>query len=127
MVEEAPEQATMPELVLDPMVIITPTTEVEIPKDPQQVPTPVSNPSQTNKFPFSPRFIEDKELDEAWGKISDRQAKTSPDTIFAEYNDVAIRVSIYNHFPSFLKVYKKLKEGCYLCSTWSRTMLWSED
>ena len=100
-VEEAPEQASVPELVLDPVVILTPSAEVEIPKDPQQVPTPVSNSSQIDKFPFSPRFIEDNELDKVWGTISDRQAKTGPDVIFAEYNDVAIRVSIYDHFYSF--------------------------
>ena len=35
-----------------------------------------------------------RELDEAWGKVSDRQAMIGPDTIFAEYNDLAIRVSI---------------------------------
>ena len=100
-VEEAPEQVSVPELVQDPIVILTPSVEVDIPEDPQQVPTPVDNSSQANKLPFHPRFIEDKELDEVWGEISDRQAKTGPDTIFAEYNDVAILVSIHDHFQSF--------------------------
>ena len=63
MVKEAPEQASVPELVQDPVVILTLSAEVDIPKDPQQVSTPVGNSSQTNKFPFCPRFIEDKELD----------------------------------------------------------------
>ena len=66
----------MPASAQDPLVILTPSVEVDIPEDSQQVPPLVGNSSQSNKFPFCPRFIEDKELDEAWGKISDRQAKT---------------------------------------------------
>ena len=95
-IETAPEQVPMPASAQDPLVILTPSAEVDIPGDSQQVPLPVGNSSRSNKFPFHPRFIENKELDEAWGKISDRQAMIGPDTIFAEYNDLAIRVSIFN-------------------------------
>ena len=82
-------------------MILTPSAEVDVSEGPQQFPTPVGNSSQPNKFSFCPRFIEDKELDEVWGKVLDHQAKTDPDTIFAEYNDVAIRVSIHDQFHSF--------------------------
>ena len=99
-VKEAPEQVAAPASAQDPLVILTPSVEVDIPEDSQQVPPPVGNFSKSNKFPFNPRFIEDKELDEAWGKVSDRQAETGPDIIFAEYNDVVIRVSIYDHLHS---------------------------
>ena len=99
-VEKAPEQVPMPASAQDPLVILSPSAEVDAPRDSQQVPPPVGNSSRSNKFPFNPRFIEDKELDEAWGKISNHQAETGPDTIFSEYNDVAIRVSIYDHLHS---------------------------
>ena len=100
-VETAPEQVPMSASAQDPLVILTPSTEVDIPGISQQVPLPVGNSSQSNKFPFHPRFIENKELDEAWGKVSDRQAMIGPDTIFAEYNDLAIRVSIFDQLYSF--------------------------
>ena len=93
-VEECSEQVSAS--AQDPLVILTPSVEVDIPGISQQVPPPVGNFASPNKFPFHPRFIENKELDEAWGKISDRQAMIGPDTIFAEYNDLAIRVSIFN-------------------------------
>ena len=93
-IEEAPEQVSKPTVELDPLVVLTPSAEVDAPKGPQQVPTNVGNPSQPNKFPFRPRFINDKELDEAWEKISDNQIKMDHDLIFAGYNDLAIRVSI---------------------------------
>ena len=100
-VETAPEQvAPTPASAQDPLVILTPSTEVDIPGISQQVPPPVGNSPQSNKFPFHPRFIENKELDEAWGKVSDRQAMIGPDTIFAEYNDLAIRVSIFDQLYS---------------------------
>lgn len=95
MVEEALEQVSMPTVELDPMVVLTPSAEVDASKGPEQIPTNVGNPSQPDKFPFHPRFIEDKELDEAWGKILDHQIKMHPDSIFGGYNDLAIRVSIY--------------------------------
>lgn len=88
---EALEHVTAPTSAQDPLIILTPSPEVVISGDPQQVPPPPGNTSQVNKFSFSPRFIEDKELDEAWGKISDRQTEIDPDMIFAEYNDMAIR------------------------------------
>ena len=91
-VEENSEQVSAS--AQDPLVILTPSAEVDIPGISQQVPPPVGNSSSPNKFPFHPRFVENKELDEAWGKISDRQAMIGPDTIFAEYNDLTIRVSI---------------------------------
>ena len=93
-VEEIPEQVSMPMVEQDPVVILTPFAEVDASEGPQQVPTPVGNPSRPNKFSFCPRFIEDKELDEVWGRISDHQLKIGPDIIFADYNDVGIRVSI---------------------------------
>ena len=93
-VEEAPEQVTRATAELDPLVIETPSVEVDASERSQQVPITVDNPSQPNKFPFRPRFIEDKELDEAWQKVSDTQLKMHPDLIFAGYNDQAIRVSI---------------------------------
>ena len=103
-VGEAPEQASEPTVELDPLVVRIPFAEVDAPKGPEQVPTNVGNPSQPNKFPFHPRFIENKELDEAWGKISDHQIKMDPDLIFAGYNELAIRVSILRPVPlSFLK------------------------
>lgn len=107
-VEKAPEQVVKPTVELDPVVILTPYVEVVAPEGPQQVPTPVGNPSQPNKFPFVPLFIDDKELDEAWRRISDHQIKIGPDIIFADYNEVAIRVSIYDQFHSF--PFKSLQE-----------------
>lgn len=95
-VEEAPEQVPKTTIELDPLVVLTPSTEVDAPKGPQQVLTNVGNPSQPDKFPFHPRFIEDKELDKACGKISDHQIKMRPDLIFEGYNDLAIRVTIYD-------------------------------
>lgn len=111
----APEQISAS--AQDPLVILTPSTEVVIPGDFQQVPPPVGSSSKPNKFPFRPRFTEDKELDEAWGRLSDRQAKTSPDKIFADYNDVVIRVSVYDHFYCiiFLKVLLKKPKEKMLC------------
>ena len=53
-VEEAPEQVSVPALVQDPVVILTPSVEVDVPEDPQQVPTLVGNSSQSNKFLFCP-------------------------------------------------------------------------
>ena len=67
-VEEAPEHVSRTTVELDPLVVLTPSAEVDAPEGPQQVPTSVGNPSQPNKFPFCPRFINDKELDDAWGK-----------------------------------------------------------
>ena len=97
-VKEGPEQVSVPASAQDPLVILTPSVEVDVPKDSQRISIPAANSSEANKFPFCPRFIEDKELDEAWGKVSDRQAETGPDTIFADYNDVAIRVSVLRPF-----------------------------
>ena len=94
MVVEAPEQVSKPTVELDPLVVLIPSAEVDASKGPQQVPTNVGNPSQPDKFPFHPRFIENKELDEAWGKISDYHMKMNPGLIFAGYNDLAIRVCI---------------------------------
>ena len=99
-VEEAPKQVSVPAVLQDPVVILTPSVEVDAPEGLQQVPTNVGNPPQPNKFPFRPRFIHDKELDEAWRKISDNHIKMNPDLIFAGYNDLAIRVSILR--PVFL-------------------------
>lgn len=87
----------MPALVQDPVVILAPSVEVDVPEGFQRVPTPVGNSSQSNKFPFCPRFIEDKKLDEVWRKVSDRQAEIGSNTIFAEYNDVAIRHMVENY------------------------------
>lgn len=93
-VKEAPEHVSRTTVELDPLVVLTPFAEVDALEGPQQVPTSVGNPSQPNKFPFRPRFINDKELDEAWGKISDNQIKMYPDMTFASYNDLVIQVSI---------------------------------
>ena len=101
-VGEAPEQVSRTTVELEPLVIQTPSAEVETPEGLQQVPTTVGNSSHPNKFPFRPQFIEDKELDEAWGRISDNQIKMYPDMIFAGYNDQAIRVSILRPVSLFL-------------------------
>ena len=93
-VAEAPEQVSEPMDELDPLVVRIPSAEVDASQGLQQVPTSVGNPSHPNKFPFRPRFIENKELDEAWGKISDHYMKRNPDLIFSGYNDLAIRVCI---------------------------------
>lgn len=63
-VEEAPEQASALALVQDPVVIPPLSTETKVAKNPQQVKAPDGNSPQVNKFPFSSRFIEDKEFDE---------------------------------------------------------------
>ena len=93
-VGEAPEQVSEPVVELDPLVVRVPSTKVDGLQGPQQVPITIGNPSHPNKFPFRPRFIEDKELDEAWGKVSDLYMKMDPDLIFSGYNDWAIRVCI---------------------------------
>ena len=93
-VAEAPEQVSKPTVELDPLVVRIPSAEVDALQGPQQVPTSVGNPSHPNKCPFRPRFIENKELDEAWGKISDHYMKRNPNLIFSGYNDLAIRVCI---------------------------------
>lgn len=72
MVKEAPEQASVPLPTQDLLVILTPSTEVDIPGGSQQIPPPVGSTSQANRFPFPPQFIKDKEQDEAWGKILNR-------------------------------------------------------
>ena len=93
-VVEAPEQVSEVVVELDPLVVRMPSAEVDGLQGLQQVPISVGDPSHPNKFPFRPRFIEDKELDEAWGKISDHHMKMNPDLIFSGYNDLAIRVCI---------------------------------
>ena len=93
-VVEAPEQVQEPVVELDPLIVRIPSAEVDGLQGLQQVPISIGDPSHPNKFPFRPRFIEDKELDEAWGKISDHHMKMNPDLIFSGYNNLAIRVCI---------------------------------
>ena len=80
------------------VVALTPPAEVEVPEESQQVSTPTGNSPLRIAFPHRPRIFNDEDLDEAWRRISDRQAETSPDSIFAEYNHMAIQVSFHDHF-----------------------------
>ena len=82
----------------EPVAALTSPMEVEVPKESQQVPTPTGNSPLCVAFPHRPRIFNDEDLDEAWRRISDRQAETSPDSIFAKYNNMAIQISFHNHF-----------------------------
>lgn len=62
----------MPAAAQELVVAPTPPGEVEVPKESQQVPTPAENFPLRVAFPHHLRIFNDEDLNEVWGRISDR-------------------------------------------------------